>query len=517
LKLSTSQRQVLIGLLSSGSPVSASEIGRALGLSASTIRRQLPAIELWLNKMNGSLIRETGGRLGVAYGVHSKEEFLKALAEQDSPAGGLGQKERFDLLTFLLHTSAQPRITQDFQDLLQVSRSTILDDLAEIAAWYEARHLFLVRRPNFGVKLMGKESDWRKTFIELILRHFDEPTLFHFCGHSGASNQALSLINPALASLITTYLAGLELQKARELVRLAESKLRTRFADSDHLVLTLHIALLIKRVAEQNIIEMNPAQLQTLVGQPAYRVACELAHQIQETYGLIAPQSEVGHLAIQLLGAKLDTRALGEPPSEAEDLAYALLTRASALLDRPLDEDRELILRLAAHLAPTLHRMMRDLPIRNPLLDDIRTRYPQVYGAAQTASLVIRDYLGKEVPEDEVAYIAMYLAGALMRYDELRHLRALIVCPSGSATSWLLHSRLKQEFPEIQVMDICSTRDLQRGIPRNIDLVISTVPLSLSSAQLVVVSALLSAKDIQKIHITIEALQCGTREARQAS
>ena len=504
--LTTTQRQILIGLLSSDRAVTIQEIAKALSLSAGTVRRQLPAISVWLEKNGSHLDRPEAGKIQVGLNAQTPRQLLAALASEDSPTSTLGYQERFDLLTFALHVSSEPRITQDFQNLLQVSRSTVLEDLSRVAEWYESRHLFLVRRPNYGVKLMGKESDWRKVFIELITLFFDEPTLFHFCTEARASNKSLALLNPPLAREMTGYLTSLKLNKARELVRFAETRLRTRFVDADHLVLTLHIALLIKRVSEGNLIEMDAAQIQALGDQPAYLAAVEIVKVIEDHFRMSVPSSEVAHLAVQILGSKLDNRVLRELPSEAGDLAYALLRKAAGQLKRPLDEDHELAARLAAHLGPTLERLVRDLPIRNPLLDDIRARYPDVYATAEASSTVVREYTGREVPADEIAYIAMYLAGALMRYEELLSVRALIVCPSGSATSWLLHSRLKKTFPNIQVQEICSTRDLQRGVPPNVELLISTVPLTQSEAPVVVVNALLTAEDILKIQKAVEAI-----------
>jgi transcriptional antiterminator len=504
--LSTTQRQVLIGFLSTEKGGSIAEIANALGMSTGTVRRQLPSIGSWLTKHGSSLERQPDGKLHIQSGTRDKRYLLELLSTEECPPSSLGRQERVDLLTFLIHVSPQPRIVQDFQNQLQVSRSTILEDLTAIAEWYESRQLFLIRRTNYGIKLMGKENDWRKVLIEIILYHYDEPALFRFGSDARFSSHPLSLINPPLAKLITEYLGTLKLQNARELIRLAEARLRTRFVDSDHIILTLHVALLIRRVAEQNLVELDTAQIQSLAGQPAYRVAYEVARLIQEKWGIIVPQSEVAHLTIHLLGAKMDKPSLGELPPEAEQLSQLVLKRATALLKRPLDQDRELTIRLASHLAPTIQRLMRDLPIRNPLLEDIRSRYAEVYAIAQEACGAISEYIGKAVPQDEVAYITMYLAGALMNYEDLPPVRALIVCPSGSATSWLLNSRLKKEFSNIQVLNIYSTRDLQRGVPQNVEIIISTVPLQHNSMPVVVVNALLPEEDVSRIRKSMEAL-----------
>lgn len=486
--------------------MSVTEIAKALDLSSGNVRRQFSTINLWLNKYHCSIEKHSNGKITISFVGNTRRELWANLANEDSPASTLSPQERIDFLIFLLHISAEPKITQEFQNLLQVSRSTVLEDLSQVARWFERQHLFLVRRPNYGVKLIGKESDWRKIFIDLVTSQFDEPTLFHFCTKISVANSNLTLQNPPLAKAMTSYLTTLNLDKARDLVRFVETKLRTRFVDSDHLALTLHIALMIKRIPEQNVIETDKAQIQALNGLSAYTVAAEVAQLIGESFGISIPISEVNHLTIQVLGSKLDNRIPLAVPADAEELAQAILERSASLLRRPLDEDRELAGRLAAHLIPTLHRLARGLPIRNPLLEEIRIRYPEVYSTAEAASAILGEYTGRKIPSDEIAYIAMYLAGALMRYEEMLLVRALIVCPSGSATSWLLHSRLKKVFPNIHVLEICSNRDLKRGIPSNVELLISTVPLTQNEVPMVVVNALLTDDDIQKIQKSVETI-----------
>jgi transcriptional antiterminator len=504
--LTSVQRQILVAFLSTDKEVSISEVADALGMSGSTVRRSLPSLRVWLGKYGSSILKQIDGKMWIQSGEITKRSLLEKLSEEQAPPSTLGRQDRIDLLTFSIHISSKPRIVQDFQNELQVSRSTILDDLAEIARWYETRHLFLIRRTNFGVKLMGQEEDWRKVLVELIWQHLDEATLFHITNNAPHTSIPLSLTNPPLARMLVNYLATLRLPDARELVRLAESRMRTRFIDYDHLVLALNIALLILRVQEKNIVEMNAAQIQSLVDQPAYRVAFDLAQNIQRKWQIVVPQSEVAFLAINLLSAKLDNRLVGDLPPESEQLARSVLDRAAKTLKQPLDQDRDLIIRLASHLAPTIQRLRRDFPIRNPLLVDIRSRYPEIFKTAEESCDALRDYIGKEVPQDEVAYIAMYLAGAMMKYEEQPKVRALVVCPSGSATSWLLHSRLKKEFMNIQVMDICSTRDLQRGIPENVDVIISTIPLQKVNVPTIIVSALLPSEDIRQIQLSLEEL-----------
>ena len=80
-----------------------------------------------------------------------------------------------------------------------------------------------------------------------------------------------------------------------------------------------------------------------------------------------------------------------------------------------------------------------------------------------------------------------------------RRRRALVVCPSGMATAWVLVSRIQAEFPELELVEVLSERGYQGLDHSDYDLVISTVPVPEDTAKVVVVSALLSAGDVARV------------------
>jgi mannitol operon transcriptional antiterminator len=84
---------------------------------------------------------------------------------------------------------------------------------------------------------------------------------------------------------------------------------------------------------------------------------------------------------------------------------------------------------------------------------------------------------------------------------ERAHLRprkqALVVCPSGMATAWVLVSRLQAEFPQLALAEVLSAPKYEERDTSNFDVVISTIPLQEDGAPVVVVSPLLSSADVR--------------------
>ena len=129
----------------------------------------------------------------------------------------------------------------------------------------------------------------------------------------------------------------------------------------------------------------------------------------------------------------------------------------------------------------------------------MRERYPDVYDVAVEVGALIESAMQVPIVEDEIGFITMYLSGAMERARLRPRRRALIVCPSGMATVWVLVSRIQAEFPELDLVEVLSERGYEELPHGEFDLVISTVPLVENNMPVVVVSPLLSATDVSRL------------------
>lgn len=72
---------------------------------------------------------------------------------------------------------------------------------------------------------------------------------------------------------------------------------------------------------------------------------------------------------------------------------------------------------LTDHIGFALERMKSGMEIYNPFLVEIRTLYPEEFEMGQYAQEVIKNTLGIEIVEDEVAFIALHLSAARQQKD----------------------------------------------------------------------------------------------------
>jgi mannitol/fructose-specific phosphotransferase system IIA component (Ntr-type)/galactitol-specific phosphotransferase system IIB component len=169
-----------------------------------------------------------------------------------------------------------------------------------------------------------------------------------------------------------------------------------------------------------------------------------------------------------------------------------------------LSDDTHLLNGLILHLRPTINRLKYGLTLKNPILDEIKLNYPELYGAAWMTSIVFERYVGVRPGEEEIGYIALHLGAALERAR--KPLRALVVCTSGIGTSELIAARLVRCFHEIEIVEVLSTTALKNYSLDAIDVIISTVPVE-TAKPVITVSPLLTQNDIKLLTVCLEKLR----------
>lgn len=135
----------------------------------------------------------------------------------------------------------------------------------------------------------------------------------------------------------------------------------------------------------------------------------------------------------------------------------------------------------------------------NSVLEEIKTKYADFYLLAQDCAAACEKKVGYAISENEISYIAIYLYKNLIS-ESVEKKKVLVVCATGKGLSNLLTTRIKNVFHNIAVVNQVSPYQLGvHQIPKDIDFIISTIPLDNVSLPVVKISRILSAEDIQRI------------------
>jgi mannitol operon transcriptional antiterminator len=188
---------------------------------------------------------------------------------------------------------------------------------------------------------------------------------------------------------------------------------------------------------------------------------------------------------------------------EAVDVRYIdrIIAAAADRIHPSLATDDQLRTSLSEHVRRLHVRLRFGLPVSNPLQQEVRKRYPDVYRAAAEILAEVGPVADAEMPVEEVGLLTMYLAGSLERHRLRPKVRVTVVCPAGMATAWILVSRLVAEFPQIEVIRVVSKSAFETEPGEEPDLVISTIPLDdlPEPTPSIVVSPLLREADVRRL------------------
>jgi transcriptional antiterminator/mannitol/fructose-specific phosphotransferase system IIA component (Ntr-type) len=486
------------------------------------VRYTLRDVERWLQERNARLIRKPGRGILIEVPGRLKRDLIGELESLTGYTLFLSPTERLHLLVLSLLMSDRPLLAKQLELRLGVSRTTVLKDMDKAEEWLEAHNLRLIRRPNYGFKVVGEERDWRETVVAFCLGAVGEIPLLALCEGSEAAFRSEMRGKVGLLRVLCAFFEDLELRYLKKLVDSIESTLQLQFADTARASLILHLALMAKRAQEGRTVQVPPDHSEGLRGRREFCAAKTVARQVEQRYGFALLESEVAYVAMQVLGAKtrrtiadiVGERKAAGTDLEALEIVDGILAEASTYLHPYLRVDQQLIRSLAFHIEPVLNRLRFGLPIGNSLLEDIRRKYPYVFKIARRSSVIVEERVGRRIPEEEIGYIAMHLGAAMERLRTFSRVkrRVMVICGEGVATAWLLVSRMEADLPEIEVVEVMSASQMfsQRILRGDIDAVISTVPLGIAGIPIIVVSPLLDAKDRARIR---EGLNIGVMGA----
>jgi mannitol operon transcriptional antiterminator len=278
-----------------------------------------------------------------------------------------------------------------------------------------------------------------------------------------------------------------------------KDKLPYTIADSAYIGLVVHLALAIERIQQGEEINFDQQYLESIENSWEFKVAADIVHGLEEAFGLSISYGEIGYITMHLMGAKLRTNQdhlLEDASLQVGIKAQELIQFVGKELSIDLTRNVDLFQGLVAHLRPALYRMKQNMRIDNPLLTRIEDDYRELFGIINAGAN--RTFPELRIPKEEIGYLVMHFASALLNREEGTKQKALIVCSSGIGTSKMLSTKLHQELPGLETEN-ASLFDLDGLDQEDYDLIISTIPLKNFTGEYILVSPFLTHEEIDRI------------------
>lgn len=511
-RITLRQKQILQEICQNDDYVTLSSIGDELEISSRTVLRELSEIENWIGERGFELEKKSG--LGIKLkGSKEDREFLLELLSEANELMVYSPKERQNIITWELLINQEPVKLFYFSKLLRVSEATISNDLDKVGKWFRSYSILLVRRQGIGVYIEGKERDIRRATINFIYENMNENQLIEILRDkkSKEDERYVSLDEKSRSRLLNLMDKDVII-KLEDILFNLEHFWGVKLTDDAYIGLLVHMALAIERIKKGEKIIMEKEFLMKLKQCQEYKIADKLAQNLSDEFEVDIPEDEIGYITMHIRGTRnlkgnYDRRVGNIDNFELVRLSKKMIKIAEEESGYCFKEYDRLLVGLVNHLGPVISRLNMNMDIRNPLLKEIKDNYPELMEISKKSVRVLEDRLGMEMPESEIAYIAMHIGAAIEKSDvkAQRILRAVVACPTGIGASVLLASLIEREYKNIQVVDVISAIHIDEKslIEKGIDIIVSTIPIEDTNMPVIVVNPLLSAEDKSKLQTFI--------------
>ena len=246
-----------------------------------------------------------------------------------------------------------------------------------------------------------------------------------------------------------------------------------------------------------------------------YDLASSIIHELEKHFDISFNENEVTEYTMLILSraSNLDYETItmdnvrqyvGE---EIYSLAEQLIKEFSSFLYIDLSQP-EFFVRFCLHIKNLLIRADNDYFSKNPLTDSIKQNCPLIYDCAAYSARTIKEKTGINLNDDEIAYIAFHLGGALELQATLTNkLTAYIFCPGYYDLNNHLSEAISSRFSDLIVIAGVLTQEEELA-KVNGDMIISTMRLQgQTSIPTVIVSPFVNEQDLRNIFAASETIR----------
>jgi len=493
------QKFILNNLIEKG-PLTVKGLSQQIDVSERTILREVSSINVWL-KQHRLRISDRGGRLHII-GGQKDINTIRELFDRVPLLWLLTQEQRQVLITAQLLLSHEPIKSAYFSCQFNVVEGTVIFYLDKIESWLRTKNLKLIRRRGYGLEIIGSCWNKRNAFVELLYNYksISELLAFLYENNNDYSLHAFFSVTfgEELVSNVKTILKTLY----------SESKM-LKNNDVDYFSAFIHMLLAIERTRSGMPIELPDYIVTDILNSNEYSFIKDVERILKENE-IKLPDNELAYLAIHLTGNSgiyKDDKVPKELGFDIDDTIREIIYLINKRLNTGIECDNQLMAGLKQHLSPALYRLTMGLEVRNPVINEIKEYYRDLFYAVDYSCRHVFSKYNLIIPYNEIGYVTMHIGAALERQQGIEsRLQVLIICPNGISTAKILLGKLKRRFPEIDGIDVCSLREMEGKIHGNYDIILSTVEVSKRyDTDIIVISPFLPNRDIDRIRALIKS------------
>lgn len=479
------QRQKLIvqRLLLSKKSITAKTLSEEFDVSLRTIRYDLEDIEYWVNE-NGAIIEKVP-RVGIK--ILKKEKALEALSEMNLGDNIiLSPDNRKIIIVSKLVYSDEIITSEQLADLIFVSRSTVLSTIKEINEELLDHSISIEGKPHHGFKLSGEEGA-----IRLYIREVLIPLIIKVYGEE-IFKASFNIFNKS------------ECKKADEVIGYIKDEFNIRINTLEELKLKLIVLAFIKRIRLFKNVGKYEEEVTRYKTTKIYWQTINIYKKIQKLFNIPYVEEEIAYFSHVLLSENMFLINIEKEGVDEEKLnivAEKIVQYVYEHLNIKENELETLNSEIINHLRLTIKRYDLNIISKNPILEQIKAKYGDVFEIARKTAQIFKEEYLFELSEDEIGFITMYFVKSLEKSKTYVKKNVVVVCNTSRGTSKLLATRIKNNIPEINIKDIVSVINIEKDkdLLGDVDLVISTIKIDNLHKPAIIVSPIITMYELSKI------------------
>lgn len=471
--------------------VTSKALAASTGMSERSVKTYLKEVADFCEQNSMTLDRKPGKGMKPCF---SDAQIGKILDVAGRRSAAVSEKKRQNYISYILLSGWDTYTYALFSEELNVSKNVIMDDINELDAELLLYGIKVHRTAGYGIYATGSELDIRKA-------------MRHFCRYPISDKQVIKTDDHRLsrraAEVIANNFRSVNLSMAVDMIHHVERRFDIIFTDYTFQMLAEYIAIALFRVDVEK--ELKPDELD-LSNQKNRFIMTEHEHMAKEAagflerhHGISLAQPEIMYLAMLFSCAEGQNRVVMSC-EEALSIEDEMIVYLSNLLAANLIENELLRESMRSFLPGSIARTHFGIEIDNPFLSDITQSYASLFTVCFTVSRYYEKYTGAMPSEDEIAFIALQVGGALHRNPMT--VRAVLIGAAGYATGSIIAGKIENRVPDVRIVSILSSDRIEHIDEYDCDLILSTIDTQADihkDMRFLYVSPLISAQDEKNI------------------
>lgn len=454
MKLKENEIKILQILLSSNNYISTYEIATLTGITRRSVRVEISNVKNILNEYHisldskpnkGYLIKEKTPEM-----IHTLQMLID---ENENVLDAVLPDLPEDRANYILKTLAQTNKyikLDDIADQLLVSRATIANDLITVKKHLSHFNLSIMQKPNYGIKLIGEESERRKALADTIFRDMNEREIYY--------------------DFLDTYLDSSD-YKIIEIIR----NNNIHLSDLSLVDILINYSISIARNMAGHPLDTVFEDFELIQNTNEYKAALQLSQLAKECYNVIFNESEIHFLTIMMICKASTQNKIYHEDSVTSKLTHEILD--DIYKSTLIHIDSKYYERLSLYIQTSLLRQKYQEKIRNPLFDKIQDDMPFALYLTRIVSKKIKDYTNIPLSRSEITAFTIFFNNIITEHTDHRKKALLINCMGNFASNYNINMLEKELLNDLVVHKCISYSELPNENIKDYDLIISNAPI----------------------------------------